>query len=86
MYKYMRGTPGDGFRALGRGVVLQVQRVRAPAGHRGAGQAAADMGHAGRVRHVPGTRTHTHTHAYLCTNVRTYIHTHNYMHAYILVM
>lgn len=37
-----------------RRVVLQVQRVRPPAGHRRPGQAAQDLGHQGRVPDVPG--------------------------------
>ena len=45
---------GDGVGPQRRRVVLQVQRVWAPAGHRRPGQAAARVGHPGRLPHVPG--------------------------------
>lgn len=63
----MWGT-GDGQRALRRGVVLQVQRVREAAGHGRPGQAAQGVGRQGRLPHVPGI-----THYY--TPILSFIHT-----------
>lgn len=55
---------GDGFGSLRRGVVLQVQRVRASAGHGRPGQAAPGLGHQGRLPHVPGHATALHLNIY----------------------